>query len=153
MDEPFEVVGPWLKKQISEQRELNDLASKLSRKSEEYTQVRLKALKGLRRMFLEYNRQLIKGDIIRHRLIGPTLMATVHTKATEFVDEINDEQRYKKKGKRTVLLRYKNDFLKTTLKKTVKLYRDQVKLWYGCSLNQVPLDVNHIIVSYLVGTP
>tara|TARA_X000001036_G_scaffold279583_1_gene259692 strand:+ start:941 stop:1399 length:459 start_codon:yes stop_codon:yes gene_type:complete len=147
----FDSLAPWLQECLSKHVIIATLTDGLQRDTEEHDTVCLDLYKSLRRIFLGVNRELIKGCIIRDGQRGPLFVDTCYKKALEMTKYIRTERekRHRKRMKPIGGDGYA-DLVLTTLNKTVNLYRNQIKEWYGCSLNRVPLDVNHIIVSYLV---
>ena len=102
----------------------------------------IKRMKMIRSMFLRINRELVKGTLFWESSKMTAFFKSAHDRTTYLIEDAdvirNDES---------------DDYvsiLKPTLRKTAKLYRDRVKMWYSYSLDKVPLDVNHIIISYLV---
>ena len=94
--------------------------------------------KCIRSLFLYINREFVDGP---HITQYPRLAWTVQNRAATLAKEILPEH--------GVDPSYTQLCLKT-LRKTRKIYQDRIKLWYSCSLGEVPLEVNHIIISYLV---
>ena len=111
------------------------------KKMDELRRVRgayLKRYKCIRSLFLYINREFVDGP---HITQYPRLAWTVQNRAAGLAKELLPEH--------GVDPSYTELCLKT-LRKTREIYQDRIKLWYSCSLGEVPLEVNHIIVSYLV---
>ena len=98
----------------------------------------IKRYKCIRSLFLYINREFVDGP---HITQYPHLAWTVQKRAATLAKELIPEH--------GVDPSYTQLCLKT-LRKSREIYQDRIKLWYSCSLGEVPLDVNHIIISYLV---
>ena len=98
----------------------------------------LERYKCVRSLFLYINREFVHGP---HITQFPRLAWTVQNRAAGLTRELTPDH--------GVSPSYRELCLKT-LRKTREIYQDRIKLWYSCSLGEVPLEVNHIIVSYLV---
>lgn len=98
----------------------------------------LERYKCARSLFLYINREFLDGP---HITQFPRLAWTVQNRAAGLTRELTPDH--------GVSPSYRELCLKT-LRKTREIYQDRIKLWYSCSLGEVPLEVNHIIISYLV---
>ena len=125
----------------AEKAELCDTVNGKLKQMNQLNRVRgayLKRYKCIRSLFLYINREFVDGP---HITQYPRLAWTVQNRAATLAKELLPEH--------GVDPSYTQLCLKT-LRKTRKIYQDRIKLWYSCSLGEVPLDVNHIIISYLV---
>jgi len=107
----------------------------------------IERMKAVRKMFLRINRGMVKGTLFWESSQMTEFFKSAHERSMDLIEQDaeiirNDDS----DGYASIL--------KRTLRKTAKmyreLYRDRVKMWYSYSLDKVPLDVNHIIISYLV---
>jgi len=96
-------------------------------------------------LFLKLNSELRKGTLFGNDADLDVLFTSAHRQASRILKELDDQENTRGYKDYAALVQ-------TTLRISIYLYRSTIKLWYSCSLNKVPLDVNHIIIGYLCGS-
>jgi len=102
-------------------------------------------LRACRSLFLKLNSELRKGTLFGNDADLDVLFTSAHRQASRILKELDDQENTRGYKDYAALVQ-------TTLRISIYLYRSTIKLWYSCSLNKVPLDVNHIIIGYLCGS-